>query len=279
MKVLAFDSGIRNLAWCLMESATAPAKPAILGWQNYDLLAGSGTQEAKDAAKVKCSVCAKALATFQAPGAEPTCQRPCAPAHPPFTALSGVVLKPIPALATLRDLVAGKGLTVPKRAIKAQLVAALATVNALPLEKLKVKKAVETDMMRMHDAIRAFVLEKESLFKQATHVLLENQPVLKNPTMKTVQLLLFATLRDVLQVPGQVYRLVHAGKKVKGAATGDAGYKERKSGSETKVEEALKGGKVVTAGHLEKFMAESKRSDLADAFCMCLDALSSATTS
>jgi hypothetical protein len=56
-------------------------------------------------------------------------------------------------------------------------------------------------------------------------------------------------------------------------ATGDAGYKDRKQASEKKVVDLMKGDKVTGATtHLEFFLAHTKRSDLADAFCMCLDA-------
>jgi hypothetical protein len=273
MKVLAFDIGIRNLAWCLLETTDLSGTlPQILGWQNYDLLAGSGTEEARAAAKVKCSVCQKALATFSSPG-QLTCQRHCPATHPPLKDLSGVLLKKLPALAPLKSLVAGKGISVPKKATRADYVAALAAVASLPVEKLKVKKAVETNLSLIHDGIRKFVAEKSELLGQSTLILLENQPVLKNPTMKTVQILLFATLRDILPgIEGRTLRLVHAGKKVQGKTTGDAGYKDRKEASEAKVKELLTGGKVGDGTTwLTFFQGHGKRSDLADAFCMCYD--------
>lgn len=281
--VLAFDIGIRNLAWCLLrtgDGSDISGQPTtILGWQNYDLLAGSGTEEAKAAAKVKCSVCQKVLASFSSPGAasavQPTCQRHCPASHPPLTDASGVLLRKLPAAAALKALLIEKGLTVPKKATRPALVAALATKYSLPLERLKVKKAVENDLSLIHDGIRNFVTANAQLLSQATHILLENQPVLKNPTMKTVQILLFATLRDLLPGgPLRPVRLVHAGKKVKGKATGDAGYKDRKDASEARVRKALADGKVTGADEwLSFFNGHGKRSDLADAFCMCFDTI------
>jgi hypothetical protein len=109
---------------------------------------------------------------------------------------------------------------------------------------------------------------------------LENQPVLKNPTMKSVQILLFATLRDMLQPQPPPLKLVHAGKKVRGEETGDAGYKSRKDASEAKVASILQKGEAGPVGiaesakWLQEFKSHSKKSDLADAFCMCWDALS-----
>lgn len=276
--VLAFDIGIRNLAWCFLSEAEADgpagaaATPTVRGWQNYDLLAGSGTQEAKDAAVQKCSVCSTTNAAFRNP-AGVTCLRHCPASHPPLKDLSGVVLRRMPSLPALRAMLP----TAPKRATRVQLVELLAASRSLPLEKIKVKKAVETNLVLLHDGIRRFVLAHLELFRQATHILLENQPVLKNPTMKTVQILLFATLRDCIGKPEQIMKLVHAGKKVKGKETGDAGYKSRKDASEGKVMLTLEKGKVAEATKwLTMFKGQSKKSDLADAMCMCLDLLDQA---
>ena len=55
--------------------------------------------------------------------------------------------------------------------------------------------------------------------------------------------------------------------------TGDAGYKSRKDASEAKVLQILEGGKVTEpAKWLSLFKGSSKKSDLADALCMCWDA-------
>jgi hypothetical protein len=142
----------------------------------------------------------------------------------------------------------------------------------MPIEVVKVKKAIETELTLLHDSIRTFVAANLESFRQATHILLENQPVLKNPTMKSVQILLFATLRDMLQPGPPPLKLVHAGKKITGMEAGDAGYKSRKDASEAKVRGLLEKGKVVDgAAWLQVFQGNAKKSDLADAFCMCWD--------
>ena len=91
--------------------------------------------------------------------------------------------------------------------------------------------------------------------------------------MKSVQILLFATLRDILQPSPPQLKLVHAGKKVKDAVKGDAGYKDRKAGSEARAETFLKDPKH--GGDIEcwkKVWAQAaKKSDLADALAMCVD--------
>jgi hypothetical protein len=272
VRVLAFDIGIRNLAWCFLEAGNGLA--TIRGWQNYDLLLGAGAEVPK--AKQLCASCSVGAA-WQVPGRPATCLRHCPPTHPPLKDLSGgAPFKKLPGLPVLRTLAASGPIPLPKKATKAKLLELLGSRHSLPLEKVKLKKAVEHELATIHDAIRSFVLANAELFRQATHILLENQPVLKNPTMKSVQILLFATLRDVLQPGPPPLKLVHASKKVKGAATttGDAGYKGRKDASEARVEEVL--GRAVpvvsdAGGWLTRFKAHAKRSDLADAFCMCAD--------
>ena len=56
--VLAFDIGIRNLAWCLMKKENSTW--TIFGWDNYDVLAGDSTQTAKDARSILCGCKKKA---------------------------------------------------------------------------------------------------------------------------------------------------------------------------------------------------------------------------
>jgi hypothetical protein len=88
--------------------------------------------------------------------------------------------------------------------------------------------------------------------------------------MKSVQMMLFATLRDLLPGPPAV-RLVHAGRKTAGATGGDEGYTERKDMSEARVVAGFNSGKIVKEGGLAWFSAQKKRSDLADCLCMALD--------
>ena len=267
--ILAFDIGIRNLAWCLMAGG---ATPKILGWQNYDLLTGTGAEVPKT--KVTCHRCNVGAAFTNPADPGPTCLRHCPPTHPPLKDLSGgAVYKRIPPLKVLRQLA-----PTIRSATKAKLITALSAKHSLPIEKVKLKKAVETELALLHDSIRTFIAANIESFRKATRILLENQPVLKNPTMKTVQILLFATLRDMLQPVPPPLKLVHAGKKVQVEETGDAGYKSRKDASEAKVIQLLSGTKLAeSATWLSHFKSHAKKSDLADAFCMCWDTLHPAT--
>jgi hypothetical protein len=263
--VLAFDIGIRNLAWCL--ASKEGTQYTILGWQNYDLLKGEGQDVVKE--KEKCAYCSSKPGYFH--GEKTTCVRHCPPGHPALRDLSGDLLKKIPTLPVCKKILAAQKVS-GSATTKASAETLLATVASLPILRKKVTKALDTELVLLHDAIRKFVTDHHALFKKATHILLENQPVLKNPTMKSVQILLFATLRDLLQPSPPQVKLVHAGKKVSVEAKGDAGYKDRKAASEARVRELL----AKTAEKekwLSFFNGHVKKNDLADAFCMCVDKL------
>jgi hypothetical protein len=136
---------------------------------------------------------------------------------------------------------------------------------------------VDTELSILHDGIRRFVTKNKEVFAKCQTICLENQPVLKNPTMKSVQILLFATLRDILQPDlskaPPTLKLVHAKVKV-AATTGDEGYAERKAGSEKRAGDYLASGKVKQGQHWRNHLAGyTKKNDLTDAFCMCLDFL------
>jgi len=259
--ILAFDIGIRNLAWCLLKTQGNTSQ--ILGWQNYDLLTGEAA--GAKTKKTPCITCSHA-ALFENPVAGPTCLKHCPASHPAFKDLSGTVFRKIPDMKALRACAPAV-----RASTKAAFIDALKKQYSLPVLVPKMRKALEVELTTIHDAIRTFVTTNLESFRQATHILLENQPVLKNPTMKSVQILLFATLRDMLQPGPPPLRLVHAGKKIQGMESGDAGYKSRKDASEAKVVKTLE--KVVDgAAWLATFSGHGKKSDLADAFCMCWDA-------
>lgn len=269
MSVLAFDIGIRNLAWCLMKKQTDSSGVIVLGWDNYDLLAGQSASTAGESA-ASCVGCS-AKATYETRGNK-YCVRHCPLDRPAFRDLSGTLLKKLPAAKQLREILLAKGVQKVGKS-KGDLLKKLSEVYSLPILKQKKKKAVDTELTVLHDGIRRFVTQNKELFQQASTICLENQPVLKNPTMKSVQILLFATLRDILQPDPPALKLVHAKVKV-AATTGDEGYSERKAGSEKRVTQFLEGNKVQRAqvwrSHLSKY---TKKNDLTDAFCMCLDFL------
>lgn len=275
-RVLSFDIGIKNLAWCCT-SFSADGKALIEGWSNENLITG-GTAET-DAAAALCASCKK-KASYSCPTGQ-YCVRHCPAGYPPLADAEGKRLTKIPAAAIVKAVAAALGADKVALKTKDSAVLFMASKRSMPLVKAKAAKGV--DLTELHNGIRRMVLANRLLFATCTEIRLENQPVLKNPVMKSVQMMLFATLRDILQPAPPAVRLVHAGRKGAGTdvVVGDEGYAERKSASEARVTAAFGAGAVRFAGGDTRtgawFEAQKKRSDLADCLCMCLDASPSPT--
>jgi hypothetical protein len=252
MIVICFDIGIKNLAWCSYNSDNKK----ILGWQNYDLINDGDVSHVKDS--YNCSICNKnGVYTFDN---KYFCKKHNLKQI--FKDLSGNVLKKMPTVSVLKEITKQNGK-------KEELYEYVKKNYSLPIQKKKsIKKAF--DIESLHESIRKFVLDNREVFSKAEHMGLENQPVLINPTMKTVQILLYATLRDILQPTPPKMHLIHAGKKVKGMEAGEAGYKDRKDASVQRTKEFL--SKNTQSLELQNMFEKSvKKNDLADALSMCLD--------
>jgi hypothetical protein len=80
-------------------------------------------------------------------------------------------------------------------------------------------------------------------------------------------------LREKFLTNGQTpdYHLVHAKKKVSDAKKGDEGYSERKSKSEDRLKTLFDEGTVKNDKIYEEWKKAKKKSDMADALCMCVD--------
>jgi hypothetical protein len=286
-RVLAFDIGIKNLAYCILDKPPATAADGsgckIIAWENVNLLTDG--KEAPE--KTVCARCAKAAkyAVIRADAATTTsfyCGRHIPADRPQLTGPDGKVFTSLPPLNTLKEIAAKAGLGKPAAGASAKKegwVALLATKFALPLTAVKpvqkVTKVLGASLETLHDAILAMILDdrRYDTFMSCTKVLLENQPVLKNPTMKTVQILLFATLRDNFKAEcdaAPAFHLVHAGKKVRGVEAGDAGYAARKEAGEIRCRTWLAANAAGSQWDA-LFTKATKKSDLADALCMCLD--------
>jgi hypothetical protein len=268
-RVLAFDIGIKNLAWCCLEKEGETYR--ILGWDNYNLLSDESNVGAKSKG-VKCTECKLKAAYVNSVTERLFCSRHCPPTLPALRDLSGNLLKKIPKVEECRQILTGRNI-MKIAAKKAIIEEELAKLFCLPIVTKKVTKAPDAGLIEIHDSLRKLVQQWSTLWSGCNLILLENQPAFKNPTMKSVQILLFATLRDILQPAPPQLKLVHAGKKVKDAAKGDAGYKDRKAGSEARAESFLKDPNH--GGDAERWKRvwsqAAKKSDLADALAMCVD--------
>jgi hypothetical protein len=253
-KALAFDIGIKNLAYCILEN-----DKSVLALENCSLL--------EPVEHTLCFMC-KAKASYTADN-KVFCKRHIPGTH---TILPELSQKKLPPIKTLRELIKtheceNLGTT------KEKCLESLGKKFALPFEQPKQQNASKTSLEEIHDALRTFVQDKWTVFSNCTHVLLENQPAFKNPHMKSVQVLLFATLREKFLTCGQIpeYHLVHAKKKVGDAPKGDEGYTERKNKSEERLKALFENGTVINSDIYATWQKAKKKSDMADALCMCVD--------
>jgi hypothetical protein len=275
-RVLAFDIGIKNLAWCCGDISDASGRPVtVRGWANENLISGATAEE--DAVAGKCSGC-KMKAAYSTPTSA-TCVRHCPPLTPAFRDLSGNLLKKIPSMTVLKEIAKGVGAGKADLKTKDAALSFLRTKYSFPLVKSVVKKVELEDI---HDGLRAVVTNHRELFASCSEILLENQPAFKNPVMKSVQMMLFATLRDLLSsasAPPPKVRLIHAGRKTAGAVTevkkGDEGYSDRKNASEARITDGFTKGKILMGCADGRgttwFSKQAKRSDLADCLSMVID--------
>lgn len=256
-KILAFDIGIKNLAFCLLDRTTTP--PTVIALENCNIL--------EPVEHVPCFMC-KAKASYKV-GDHFFCKRHIPGTHTILKELDG---KKLPPVATLKELVKSHQCEDLGKT-KDKCLESLSKKFAMPFAQPKQENASKISLELIHDSLRRFVKEKWYLFSDSSHVLLENQPVLKNPHMKSVQVLLFATLRENFISNGQApsFHLVHAKKKVDDAPKGDEGYTERKQKSENRLTTEFTENKVQPQKIFEDWGKAKKKSDMADALCMCMD--------
>jgi hypothetical protein len=253
--LVAFDIGIKNLAFCAIRRDSSNQE--LIALENYNLLAS------ETAAAILCSKC-KSKASYESV-LGPTCKRHIPSTHP-LLQEDGQKMPLMPVLKAAAKALNLRGKT------KDSLIEALKTRHSLPLTKVKAPNAAKQTLVALHDAIRTLVTDRWTTFSSCQEILLENQPALKNPHMKTVQVLLFAALRERFLGAGQNpnFHLIHAKKKVTTAEKGDAGYADRKLGSEQRFQELIDSGKL--KGSLtEAWLVAKKKSDMSDAVCMCMD--------
>lgn len=257
MRVAAFDMGIRNLAYCICDVSGVGF--SIVDWNNYDLIVGSDSQAASRCEcggppswvskeeKLVCKKCVKKnkLACL-----------PCKTIN----------------MASLKDLAKSEcwsGFTAKSK--KDDYLAEARSRYCMPYVKPK-GASRGVDLTQVFTAINLFLDTRLDLFSGTTVIRIENQPVFSNPTMKSVQIILFTLLLQRLRKEhgwsGSVV-FVHASKKTEeessavNAAGGD--YKARKDVAESMVLKKLPHGKWY-----DFFTGRTKRSDLADALLMCL---------
>jgi len=255
--VLSFDMGIKNLAFCQVDISGASNE--ILLWNNWDLLASSDTQTASrcicggppswiEEDKILCKKCVNSRKT----------------------GLKGLPKNVLLNVGSLKTIAAAENWAISKKPKKEDYIAELKKHYLLPYTKPK--GALKTDMTTILDSIERFLDLHLRDFSKSTVIRIENQPVFKAPTMKSVQMMLFTLLLHRLRKEhnwaGSIV-FVHASKKTEEAQdevdAAGGNYKARKSVAEELTLKRLPDGKWRTF-----FMTQTKKADLADAFLMSI---------
>lgn len=277
---VGFDMGIRNLAYCVIEHIDT--EWSVKAWDNVDLLEdGTSSQDAK-----KCGACG-AAAKWYGEGLK-WCNGCATGVRRKKTATRIPTLPTLPSSASgvkgLRAVALEKGMEGCKKAGKDMLLNWLAERYLMPWKPEKAGNVSLQVILRKMDTWLTSVLPT---FATASLIRLENQPVMKGPTMKSVQIILFTLLSHRLFKEygwsGSI-EFVHAGVKTRGTAAaptaptkddktevkdGEA-YRARKLTAETEVERQLTERGAGAGTWLTFFKSRTKKSDLADAFLMAL---------
>lgn len=259
--VLAFDIGIKNLAFSIINRDTND----VVALENVNLMTPV------DAIKCSYTLC-KHPAKYSV-NESSYCKR-----HVPKT---HIILKELEQKKPLtrqqwKELAEKNQCVVHGSTIDAYHTA-LSSKVAFPVVQPKQGAVAKLSLEEIHDALRGFIKSRWDQFHTVQHILLENQPAFKNPHMKSVQVLLFASLReaflrcDPIRPSLPSFHLVHAKKKVSDAKKGDAGYTERKQKSEERVKQLFESKEIHGQTFFNQWNASKKKSDMADAICMAMD--------
>jgi len=282
---LGFDMGIRNLAYCLIRHITTGEVKSwnIVAWDNIDLLEGGVTaQDAK-----RCCACSSPAAWIFAPANKKWCKACATGVRRKKTATDKPTVEALPCALTakpLKELAIKDGMADAKKAKKDELIAWASARYLIPW---KASKTADNSLATILSAMDTWLDSVLPTFASATLIRLENQPVMKGPTMKSVQMILFTLLSHRLRREhnwvGRI-EFVHAGTKSKGAATTTvpattpeavvaaegAAYRARKKTAESDVTDILTKAGLTTWSAF--FAGRTKKSDLADALLMALRA-------
>jgi hypothetical protein len=282
---LGFDMGIRNLAYCLIRHEE-DKKWNVLAWDNVDLLEGGvSSQSAK-----KCIGCGASATWISNTDGKKWCKACATRVRVKKTAREAPKLPVLPCALTaaaLRNMALAANVEGAKKMKKDDLLAWASSHYLMPWKPVK---AMDSSLGTVLVAMDKWLDSVLPTFAAATLIRLENQPVMKGPTMKSVQMILYTLLSHRLEREykwtGRI-EFVHAGVKTRGAATvksveltstetkaADDGkaYRARKASAEAETVQKLteRGDDVST--WLTYFQGKSKKSDLADAFLMALRA-------
>jgi hypothetical protein len=244
--------GIRNLAFCLLD--VSGQNYNIISWDNYDLINGTDSQTSSRCTcggpaswinndnVIKCKKCVKKERLV------------CLPEE---ISLS---------IKSLKPLSKQENWNIDSKSKKEDYINEVKKRYLLPFKKGKINSKI--NLLTCLDAINSFLDIHIEIFAKAEVIRIENQPVFDNPTMKSVQIILFTLITHRLKKDhkwtGNIC-FVHASKKTKEDKEIVNSYKGRKDSAEKLVLEKLKDDMWRNF-----FLSKQKRSDLADSFLMSL---------
>ena len=302
MRILSFDIGIKNLAWCLAESRNIPSTSGIsneccwkiLDWGVWDLRV-----DVKDEIYHPEFCCATTSSGR-------ICGR-----VPMYSDLSGDVclggyckthLKHCEAFHTNEDIrklpktpiaqLRGKATSLNidiKGMKKSEIVSKIGEIYRKRCV-FKIPKLVNSRRIGLETIHNRIIQRVKDIHCSADLIFIENQPVKMNATMKTIQIILWTTLRERMIRSGIInpkVRFLNANKKLMVRPNDEAPWNfeilteevakreaRRRSYSERKKESITRVSTILTKTgqdcHHKWFERNPKKDDLADCLLMCL---------
>jgi hypothetical protein len=270
----AFDLGIKNLSYCVVETDTSGALCTVRRWANLNLLAGGADSQAQTRCgeHVSSRLCGGPASYQDVSNHRLLCKKCAKKSAKPVLAADGTTVKALRAYAIESCGLAAASVN---KMAKPALLEALGAIRLLPYKAPKAKGVSLQDILVGMETCLTTELDH---LAAADRILVENQPSEFAPHMKSVQIMLFTLLDHRLRTErGWTGRIdfVHAKTKTAGttAGTGKENKRARKLAGIQRVRDAL-AGCPAAAAQLAWWESQAKQDDLADALLMCLDAAS-----
>lgn len=257
---LAFDVGIANLAFCILNE-----KGEILKWEIVNLT-DLPSQPTCTGTTKKGSVCGKGAKFISDCGKEAFCA-----IHkksiPKNTILFSIVKTPI----CQREKCTAKIRHCHKDnqykgwcGTHIKLACVAHKEDYVPWSKPLAASALGKDLDLLTNRLFSRLDQIPELL-EVDHIGIENQPCLKQPVMKTIQIALYSYLKLKSKQPDNTtFRMINASEKCPGKT-----YAERKKNSIVQCRELLEINKEENKDWLELFNKHKKRDDLADSYNLC----------
>jgi hypothetical protein len=298
MKVLSFDIGVKNLAWCLTGDSVGDcsASWSVLDWGVWDLRVDLSDEP------LRPDFCREKTLTGKDCNREPMwveisggtilgglCKCHMKHSGVPYTTEDIRGLKNL-SMSSLKTRAATMGIETRrklKREIQSEISEKMERWYLHKIPVLKKSKTIPLPLIHMR------ILERlRDIHIRVDKVVIENQPVRMNAMMKSVQMILWTTLRmkmieNGIEKPDVTF--VNASKKLtvvpSTSVTNDKCYSilntreatrqaRGRSYADRKRESILRVEQLLTLSgqtrHLEWFKSNSKKDDLADCLLMCL---------